>query len=558
VSLYRLPNLFSNGPGSTIVALRSEAALTLDRFRADIGAAADNITERDIRRGALICDDAYWFAVGLFGLFVARAEVVIPPNAQPGTLSSLAEHYDAIVSDKAELSDLPLAAGSSGVVTLPSPDECHIGIFTSGSTGIRKRIAKTLAQFEHEAAMLERHWGPGLGTNPVYATVSPQHVYGLTFRLLWPLIAGRPFSATTHEMWEDVLGSMRPGAILISSPTHLTRLQNLEPLNTPRQPAQVFTAGAPLPATAAEQTHAILGVLPTEIYGSTETGALATRQQTADKVPWQALKGVETDTSEDGRLRVRALSVDPDSWTQTEDMIEFESPGRFSLLGRADRVVKVEGKRVSLAEIETLLCTSEWVADAAAIMLPGDVPVLAAAVVLTAAGRAEFEQRGAFRMSRLLRRALSTHLDGTALPRRWRFVESIAQGPLGKRTPAMVSALFQDASLYPEIRTVHRADTEVKVELTVPHELFWLRGHFPGYPVLPGVAQLHWVVAMARDHLELNGSVTQIHQLKFRTVIRPDDDLTVIVRHIPEKSRIQFEYRRGDEVCSTGQLGLSA
>ncbi len=558
MSPYRLPDLFRDGPGSKIVALRSEAALTLDRFRADIGAAAENIKQRDIRRGALICDDAYWFSVGLFGLFSARAEVVIPPNAQPGTLSGLSEHYDAVISDRTDLSDLPLTSGDSGVFTLPSPDECHIGIFTSGSTGIRKRIAKTLAQFEHEVVMLERHWGPGLGDNPVYATVSQQHVYGLTFRLLWPLIAGRPFSAITHEMWEDVLGSLRPGAILISSPTHLSRLQNLEPLPKSRQPALVFTAGAPLPAAAAEQTRAILGVLPTEIYGSTETGALATRQQTAVRVPWQALTGVETNVSEDGRLRVRAPSVDPHAWTQTEDMVEFEGPGRFALLGRADRVVKVEGKRVSLTEIETLLCASELVADASAIMFPGDVPVLAAAVVLTAAGRAEFEQRGAFRMSRLLRRALSVHLDGTALPRRWRFVEAIAQGPMGKRTPAMVSALFQDASLHPEIRTIHRTDTEVKIKLTVSRQLFWLRGHFPGYPVLPGVAQLHWVVAMARDHLGLNGSVTQIHQLKFRTVIRPDDDLTIIVRHIPEKSRIQFEYRRGDEVCSTGQLGLSA
>jgi acyl-coenzyme A synthetase/AMP-(fatty) acid ligase len=557
VSAYRLPDLFARGDGSAIVALRSKTLLTLDRFRADIGATAEKIRRNDIRRGALICDDAYWFAVGLFGLFAAKAEVVIPPNAQPGTLSSLSDHYDAIISDDATLTALTLTEGSDGDFLLPDPDQCHIAIFTSGSTGTRKRIAKTLAQFEHEAAMLERHWGPGLSNNPVWATVSPQHVYGLTFRLLWPLIAGRPFSAITHEMWEDVLGTLPPEAILISSPTHLTRLQSLEPLAPSRQPKLVFTAGAPLPAAAAEQTRTILGVLPTEIYGSTETGALATRQQTDPRVPWQALSGIETDRSEDGRLCVRALSVDPHGWTQTEDIVEFESPGRFSLFGRADRVAKVEGKRVSLAEIETLLCASEWVTDAVAVMLPGDVPVLAAAVVLTASGRAEFEQRGAFRMSRLLRRVLSAHLDGTALPRRWRFVEAISQGPMGKRTPAMVNALFEDAALHPDVKSVHRADTEVKIELTVPRNLFWLRGHFPGYPVLPGVAQLHWAVEMARDHLGLSGSVTQIYQLKFRTVIRPEDDLTVTIRHIPEKSRIQFEYRRGDELCSTGQVGFS-
>ena len=430
--------------GKHVVALRGDERLTLDQLRRDVGIARLRIRERGVRRAALVCRDAYWFAVGLFGLFAAGAEAVIPPNSQPGVLRALAGEYDVVLGDDAALSDFILGANRAGpVYAEPLPaDDCVLRIFTSGSTGAPKCVRKTLGQFEQEARLLGRRWDGELGEAPVFATVSHQHVYGLTFRLLWPLAAGRPFIATTFATWEEVIAQLPAAAVLISSPTHLLRLSGLAPLMPAARPRLVFTAGAPLPASAAREVLHILGVLPTEIYGSTETGALATRQQDSADVPWRPLPGVAI-SADDGRLCVRSPSVDPHASLTMEDMIEIRPDGGFELLGRVDRVVKIEGKRVSLPEVERLLLASPLVGDAAAIALDCSPTILVAAVVPSAEGRVKLAAEGAFRFSRRLRRRLLEHLDPAALPRRWRFVDAIPSAALGKRPRSVIAALFE-------------------------------------------------------------------------------------------------------------------
>jgi acyl-coenzyme A synthetase/AMP-(fatty) acid ligase len=430
-------------PTSHVVSWRGVTQLTFANFRRDVCAAAARVRRQRLERAALVCRDAYWFAVGLYALFAADAEVVIPPSAQPALLRELADSFETLVTDDEDLSDFVLAPGASDAATLAplEPGRCRLSIFTSGSTARPKRVQKTLAQFEHEAAILERCWGQELSGAPVAATVSHQHVYGLTFRVFWPLAAGRPFAATTHALWEDVLAELPGGAALITSPTHLLRLAGLSRLRPEARPRTIFTAGAPLPYSAARETSEIFGALPTEIYGSTETGALATRCQHDERTPWQSLPGVEISCVH-GRLCVRSPSVDPDRRIETEDLVQMFPEGGFALLGRADRIVKIEGKRVSLAEIEETLIGSELVKDAAAVALPGPSSVLAAAVVLTAEGRAELAARGQFRFSRLLRSCLSARLETIAMPRRWRFVETIPCVAMGKRQPAAIAALF--------------------------------------------------------------------------------------------------------------------
>jgi acyl-coenzyme A synthetase/AMP-(fatty) acid ligase len=244
-------------------------------------------------------------------------------------------------------------------------------------------------------------------------------------------------------LWEEIAAALPPRAILISSPTHLLRLSGLSPLNPAARPLAVFTAGAPLPYAAVRETQDILGTMPTEIYGSTETGALATRQRQSADDPWQPLPGIRI-TAHEGRLSVLSPSVDADRWLTTEDLIDLRADGSFDLLGRIDRVVKVEGKRVSLTEVEELLRGSKLVTDAAAVELAGSPSVLAVAVVPSPQGRTELAERGSFRFSRLLRREILRKLEAPALPRRWRFVDAIPSAAMGKRPPALIAALFRE------------------------------------------------------------------------------------------------------------------
>ncbi len=429
--------LVSDRAAETPVSWRGEETLSFGRFRADVAAVA--VRFADTPAAAIACRDSYRFAVGLFGLLSAGAHVVLPPSDRPAALAPLRGAFSALVDDAAVA-----AAGAADGTPIPvDAEKPAIDFFTSGSTGAPKRIVKTLAMFEREAAMLEAAFGAGLDGTRVFATVPHQHMYGLPFKLLWPLSAGRPFCAATHDFWEPLLAELAAGAVLVTSPAHLSRLAGIAPIEAARRPALVLSAGAPLPLAASNDAAAILGCRPTEIFGSTETGAMATRRERRSEAdPWRLLPGVAVRADGEGRMAVRTAVLGPD-WLETADLIE-PAPGGFVHRGRADRIVKVEGKRVSLAAVEKELLRHPYVAEAAVVTLAGPLRI-AAAVVTTETGNKALADMGKFRVGRRLRRAVAEAIDPAAAPRLWRFVTALPVRPMGKRRAGDIAALFGEA-----------------------------------------------------------------------------------------------------------------
>jgi acyl-coenzyme A synthetase/AMP-(fatty) acid ligase len=423
-------------PGHPL-ALSGGMPIGFGRFAADVASATTRLRASRCQRAALLCRDSYRFVVGLFALLQAGVVAVMPPNGQPGTLNALGSAFDLLVDDA-------FLDGPSGEAAPPKPLDPTRPVwefFTSGSVGTPRRVVKTLAMLEREVAVLDRLWGQEMGPGPTLATVSHQHIYGLTFKLLWPLATGRPFAAEMHEVWKTLLDRLPADAVIVASPAHLGRLSGIAPLALARRPRGVFSAGAPLSLSAAGDAAAILGVCPTEIFGSTETGAIATRRQTGEDTVWQALPGISVATDAEGRLRLRSPFLDNDDWFETADLIEPATRG-FHLRGRADRIVKIEGKRISLTEIEQALAGLPWAVAAAAVTLPGDPVRLAVLVVPSEVGYARLAELGRFRFARLLRKALTETQEPAGLPRLWRFSDQLPGGHMGKRRDADLVALF--------------------------------------------------------------------------------------------------------------------
>lgn len=412
--------------------------MTFSRFRADVAAAAGRL--RGTGQAVLACDDTYAFAVGWFALLHVGADIVLPPNGQSGTLAAFADRSILVVDDTV-LSITPAPNARFQMLDL---NRRRIIFHTSGSTGTPKRITRTLGMLQRESETLQRVWGDCAGTEPVRATVSHQHLYGLAFRLLWPLSAGRPFDATTDAVWETLLPKLGNGAMLISSPAHLGRLVGIHPVASDRRPSLVFSAGAPLSRDAAVMCDAILGCRPTEIFGSTETGAMAARRPNDGDEPWKLLPDTAIRCDNDGRMAV-CSPYGRREWQQTEDVVEPAADG-FRFIGRADRIVKIEGKRVSLPEVEAALEALPLVAAAAVVLLPGLPARLGGLLVLTQEGRARLDQLGGFRFARLLRGDLARTFDPAGLPRSWRFADALPMQAMGKRASAEIVALFGHAS----------------------------------------------------------------------------------------------------------------
>lgn len=108
----------------------------------------------------------------------------------------------------------------------------------------------------------------------------------------------------------------------------------------------------------------------------------------------------------------------------------------------------------------------------------------------------------------------------------------------------------------PTITTQRPIDGGCELALFIDPGLFWFQGHFPELPLLPGVVQLDWALRLASRHLGVAVDAAPRFQVKYKSGIFPGDRLILVLRHDPVKARLNFEYRRGEAVCSSGSLAV--
>jgi acyl-coenzyme A synthetase/AMP-(fatty) acid ligase len=488
--------------------------------------------------------DGFEFAAALLGAWSAGVSVVLPGDAAPETLRALGAHVRRLfIGDASAPADAPSAAPPPAA--MPG---VPIVVFTSGTSGQATAVPKPLHCIQNELAALEEAFGGGLEGAGVLSTVSHQHYYGLLFKVLWPLSAGRPFLARQLRLPEEIAAAAsRTGACaLVSSPALLKRIGGspaaLEALAPARAVmAAVFSSGGPLPWEAVLRSRSALGCAPTEVYGSSETGGVAWRRRERETDPWLALPGVETEIRADGILALRSGHGPTPGWILSDELAAA-TEGGFHLLGRVDRIVKVEEKRVSLAALERALAAHASVAEARVLPLKGAREMLGAVVRLK--GAAPQEAAGRRVVSEGLRRHLEGTAEATSLPRRWRFVDSMPVDSMGKTTQAALRALFDEQEVSePECLYVQGLEKGVELCLFLPESLRWFKGHFPGHPLLPGVVQLHWAMRAAREHLHVRGVFQGLRALKFMRPIRPGKMLTLTLLSTPGG----FEFRYASE-----------
>jgi 3-hydroxymyristoyl/3-hydroxydecanoyl-(acyl carrier protein) dehydratase len=112
------------------------------------------------------------------------------------------------------------------------------------------------------------------------------------------------------------------------------------------------------------------------------------------------------------------------------------------------------------------------------------------------------------------------------------------------------------AQIDPVVLAVHPGGQTVELELFVPLDLLYFRGHFPRLAILPGVVHIHWAIVFGRRHFPLGASLPTMLQVKFRRLVRPGERLTLDLRYAPEHKRLFFEYRDRSEARSTGHVVL--
>jgi len=529
-------------------------ARTWGDLLADAAAIAGAL--RDQPRDVMVaCTDRYLVAASLLALWHADRVAALPPNGSPETIDALcaARGISTVLHDGGGTGGLDVrrVVGEGGQhLPLPriDPERVLVCVYTSGSTGAHVACRKTAAQILGEARLLSELFGLGPDAR-VLATVPPHHIYGLLFGVLVPLVGGAAVVRSTPHHAETVAQqAAAAGAnVLVTVPAHLHGLGALSPGALPPL-GRVFSSGAPLAEKTALEAAALLGTPITEVYGSSETGGIAWRQASAGPA-WQPFPGIEVDAGPDGAIVLRSPFAEARPF-HGADQIVRHADGRFELRGRSDGVVKIAGTRTSTAEIERRLLEIPGVRDAAVISV--DVPgprqhELWAALVAPGCTVST------------LRAALRHWVDPVAIPRRFRLCDELPREENGKLTRDRVQALFASpdapAAAGEGAAGEGQADQQtVEVQVYVPADSRFFRGHFDGFPVLPGVVQINdLVLRQVRDRWPALRHLRRVTGLKFRAPIRPGDTVAVETTR-SAASRVEFKIRRGEQPVSSGVL----
>jgi acyl-CoA synthetase (AMP-forming)/AMP-acid ligase II/3-hydroxymyristoyl/3-hydroxydecanoyl-(acyl carrier protein) dehydratase len=566
--------IMARRPDDQVVGWRDRSAVRNREFLPRLLAWRELLSRQPGRNFALFHEDGIEFAAALFGAWHAGKVIWLASDALAASVAALKLSVDGFIGQFPDTcKPLHIAADAVHAIAPPAAlDGAIVGlvVHTSGTTGAAQAIPKRLSQLSAEIETLDAQFAALAGTADTIATVSHQHIYGLLFKILWPLVAGRALCAQSQSFPEQLaeLLAFRP-SLLVTSPAHLKRLP--EQLNWAAASAglrAVFSSGGPLPAEVALASAALLGTAPIEVYGSSETGGVAWRRRESEADDaWHPFPRIEwrvTDDCDDGDdgdlLEVRSPHLFDDAWLRVADRAEALGDGRFLLKGRSDRIVKIEEKRISLDAIEALLLASPSVAAIRLALCDEGSERrqrLAAFVVLTDVGRDFLAQLGKLALNRSLTTLLDGVVEAVARPRRWRYLDQFPVDAQGKTTQALLLSLLDTRPRELEWREIERSGAHLKCEAVVVNDLYYFDGHFAGTPILPGVVQVDWAIAIARRQFDLGGKFRSIAALKFQHVIRPGATITLELTHEPQKQSVQFRYVSAAGQHASGRILFS-
>ena len=308
-----------------------------------------------------------------------------------------------------------------------SPQAELLRIFTGGSTGTPQIWSKTGENLLGEGFSLARHFAVN-EKDCIVATVPPYHIYGLLFSVILPLVSGASVVMATPSFPGEIGEVIREqGATLLAGiPPHYRALRGKKIAASSLRLA--FSSAGMLDAEDNETFSHLNNVGIVEVYGSTETGGIATRNRYLGETAFTAFPDVSWQIKDD-RLCVRSPFLSPELPVTDEgfftigDWVERSGASQFILKGRVDGVTKVGGKRVDLEEVRAVIKKVPQVSDCVVMALPDSGGREHRIVALVQGGEVDMK---------LLRQTLADSLEFYALPRVLKTINRIPLQENGK------------------------------------------------------------------------------------------------------------------------------
>ena len=511
-----------------------------------------------------IPENLYLFYVCFMAALQAGKDIILPALLTEQNAKPLLDATRFLITDKFSSFD------GFNIVNLDCEDNANwqfcdmneriLYFFTSGSTGTPKRIKKQFKMLAAEVAFHGNAQKHLIEQKPVViASVAPYHMYGLLWRFLFPLANGIASDLDIIFTPEELQNkqSLYAKVLFATTPSFLdgiTRYQNQYSFKN--NCVGIYSSGSLLQTKTSMDAYQMFGVSPFEIFGSTETGGVAGRQQ-KDGPGWTIFPPVTVSLTENSELLIESDFSCSNPYLMS-DIVQKTSDNTFLLKGRGDRMVKIAEERVSLPEMEEKLCEYKYIDKSYVNAVNSkDRNIVCAVITLNDDGKNYIIEKGRHQFIKELKQFLINYFPNVVLPRKIRIVNTIPVNTQGKYIKSDIVAMFESSVAEPIMQNITKTDTEFIADLTFLKDSSYFNGHFPEHPILPGVIQMHFVLCFIKQYFNKEANDYHILKLKFSNLILPDTPVHFELKRDTE-NEFAFNYSDGNKKYSCGKIVIKA
>lgn len=492
----------------------------LKKYNTLISKAVGGLKSKNVKNAQIYLEDSDEFIVAFFACLALDLKPLVLSQNLAKNDSFFINNINDILGDECEF-----AIGN----------DAEFFLLTSGSSGEAKLISKSLHKMILEAKALAGCYKFG---DEFVASVTHQHMFGLTFKIFLPLVLGAKIEPKFLNYPEFIYEKDLKNKTLISSPTLLKALVNSDKKHMLSQLKNIITAGAKLDDELKKDLMNLVGYI--NVYGSTETGVVACDEG----LGFRLFDGVSASL-----FNERLCVVSP--WCDefvTGDMARLNER-ELMILGRADRVVKINEKRISLDMLESLIVQSELISECVCIQIDQRI---GAAIVLSRAGANVLKKYGKKGINEAIKNLVKDEYQNNL--RLIKIVKNIPKNAQAKVVKSDIERLFNENETF-EFRQIFKEETKAEYEADIKPSLFYFDGHFYDFALVPGFVQLECIVKLARNFgLDLSKS-KKFEAIKFSGFLRPLDVATFFLEI--KNNKLYFSIKNDTKICASGRICIN-
>ena len=304
--------------------------------------------------------------------------------------------------------------------------------FTSGSSGFPVGAFKTRENILKEVEVL-KELVSSYNIKRVVVTVPFVHIYGVLAGLLLPLSLGNIKLIVKEDFlpYELLEEASHKNTLVVTTPVFIKSLGKLSEQKDLSGNIFICSTG-PLHNDDVKVFESLYKADLAQLFGSTETGGIAYKFGSSER--WKALKSVKVSLLDD-KLSISSPFISPYTLNKeilplkqpfsTEDIVEINEDG-FKLLGRSNKIIKIAGKRISAAQIESILEGLDGVNAAIVELVYKKELLRSEQILITLEAKNEISKKD-------IKAKISEYYGVLTIPFKVKYVDKINYSAMGKK-----------------------------------------------------------------------------------------------------------------------------